>query len=155
MDFWTRGNRRTLDASRHTDRPGRISAHYPNETACTARGCGWDETTQSAKKFNCPVCQGRGTIVNWQTAYLRARANWTGLMQFSFLTPAPGVELGDVVLTIGKYDLDMVRRVLNSERAYFTVDGTTVRPSLEQKLDVPTIGEEFQVVCHKYTPTAE
>ncbi len=152
IQFWTRGNSAHLRDTRNADRP-RVAARYPTETDCTATGCGFDDFTGSARKLDCLVCEGTGKITTWQTWQFRARVNWPGMTQFSFFAPTPGVELGDVVLTIAANDKDLMEKVQSTERAYLIVDGKNVRPSQIQKLDVPQIGEEYQVVCHLYITT--
>ncbi len=120
---------------------------------CTAPGCGWDAYTHSAKRFDCPVCHGIGKVTTWQIFSLRARVNWPAMIQFSYFNPSPGVDLGDVVLTVGQADKASIERIQSLERVYLVVDGKIVRPSTVQKLDVPQIGEEYQVVCHLFTPS--
>ena len=151
LKHWTRGNAGKL-ASARQEAP-RIMARYPREADCTGTGCGWDEYTQSGKRIDCPVCRGKGKVTTWQTWYFRARVNWPGLIQFSFAAPSPGVDLGDVTLTISPSDEPLLQQVKAAERAYLIVEEKTVRPTVIQKLDIPQIGEEYSVVCHLHTVT--
>jgi len=153
MDFWTRANANTLTSERHADDRSRVAVQMPTETNCPAADCGWDDFQQSAKKADCLTCGGVGKLITWQTYYLRARVSWTALMQLTFLAPTPGVEQGDVLLTIAQQDLYLVELVQKTARAYLIVDAKTVRPVSVSKLDVPHIGEEYQCVCNSFTPS--
>ena len=153
LKHWTRHNAHQIEVSRQ-DAP-RLIARYPKEINCTAPGCGWDEFAQSGKRMDCPACHGQGKITTWQGWYFRARVNWPGMIQFSFAAPSPGVDLGDVVLTIGAHDEPLLQTIKGAARAYIVVDNQTVRPTTIQKLDVPQIGEEYSVVCHLYTANAD
>jgi hypothetical protein len=155
LSHWTRNNNQFLSTSRTTDLP-RVTIHLPVETECTALGCGWDAFGQSAKLTGCSVCEGKGKVTTWQVAYMRARITWASAIQFNFFSPTPGVNIGDVMLTISPYDKATMERVVNTARAYLQIDDQIVRPSgVLQKLDVPNIGEEYQIGCNLYNPNGE
>ncbi|CAG0947024.1 hypothetical protein ANRL1_03570 [Anaerolineae bacterium] len=150
LNYWNAMNQVEIAKTRLIG--SRLRAHYPNETNCTATDCGWDEFTQSAKNTGCLTCHGKGKVSHWQTYYFRARVQWHGAVQLSFVAPTSGIEKGDLTLAVATQDKELMERVLVSDRAYITVEDKTVRPTVIQRLDVPTVGEEYQVVCNLYNP---
>lgn len=153
LDYWNRGNQQSLSAERQADDRSRVVAKYPTKTNCPAADCGWDEFTHSSKKADCTVCKGVGKLITWQTYYIRARVSWTAMLQFSFMVPTPGVELGDVILTIDQMNKGLLDTVYGDPEAYLIVDGKNVRPKTIQVIDVPHIGQEYQVVCNLWEPS--
>ncbi|MBI5305515.1 MAG: hypothetical protein HY868_25525 [Chloroflexi bacterium] len=150
LNYWNGRNNSQLTLTRQLG--PRLLARYPSQQNCTAPDCGWDEFTQSAKKTGCPVCHGKGRIAGWTDYYFRARVKWNAAVQLAFAQPTSGIEMGDLTLTVSPYDKELMERVLNLDDAYIEVDGKQIRPSAIQRLDVPTVGEEYQVVCHLYNP---
>jgi hypothetical protein len=153
MDFWTHANSDFLASERMAGDLKRITAHYPRMTPCTASGCGWNSFTHSAIKSDCIICEGKGQIVTWQRYPMRARVSWAGMMQLTFVAPTPGIEQGDVVLTIAAMDKPLIDTVMASEEAYLEVDDKVVRPSAIQLIEVPHVGQEYQIVCTTFQPS--
>lgn len=153
LNFWVRDNNALLDESRNRGVTSRVYGYFPSETVCTGPGCGWDSFSQSAKRTGCPVCHGTGKVTTWSSWTFLARVLWTSGIKLNPYAPSTGIELGDMILTVSSHDRAMMERIQGNERAYLQLDGKTIRPSAIQRIDVPTIGEECQVVCNLYSPS--
>lgn len=153
MDYWNARNAANLEQYRLVDLPGRVTLVTPVETDCPYPGCGWDAFNQAGVLADCPVCHGVGKVFTELKDELRAVVSWTTI-RFEFVRPAPGVDLGDVTLGIRDYDRARVEAIQSSERAYFIVDGRTVRPSAINSSDIPgVLHGGYLVNCKLYTPT--
>lgn len=150
LDFFTGMNQSHFENWRLNGAPGRVLCYLPTETECPNTSCGWDSFSQSGKLLGCPVCGGRGKVSTWDTHTLRARVVWGGA-DLRYFQPAPGVEIGDVYLTVVRGDDDLVNQVIANQRAYMIVDGKTVRPSNTSPSVIPNVGEGTLVTCNIYT----
>lgn len=95
----------------------------PVYTECTQAGCGYDNTTGAGKDITCPVCGGRGRVVQeekrgvFQVRVVIPRA------LAPIYQPLTTLPEGDVWLLAPHYAYDSFRTVQEEEGAYVLVRG--------------------------------
>ena len=153
LNFFAGMNQQHFDDWRLNGAPGRVVIYLPTEADCTYAGCGWDAFSQSGKLIGCPQCGGKGKTFAWSVSTVRARVVWgsTGLV---YMSPTPGVVMGDCYLAFYLGDEWLVDEVLFEQRAYIEVDGRKVRPTSTSPSVIPNVGGCLLVTCNLYTDSA-
>jgi hypothetical protein len=105
-----------------------ISLHIPASTICTHAGCGWDEFTQSGINPACVFCDGTGLLTTWHTAYARCRLSWIDAARVNIYKGIMPGEAGDVQVQGFLYDLELYRRVKDTDGAYILADEQRIKP---------------------------
>lgn len=146
LNFWNASMAKPLEDYR-LQSAGRVTLVLLSESDCPN---GRDSYSQSCKLGpDCPYCHGAGVIIAKQFQSISARVVW-GNTQFKYIAPTPGIQTGDVTLTIVPGDQDTMQAVLDSERSYIIVDDVVVRPTNMTPEIVPGIEEAFLVTCSIY-----
>jgi len=109
---------------------------------------GYDSDTQSG--LNLSDNLGEATV-QWRVYALHANTRDVDTVLITYGHVPPGVEVGDVLVSVNIRDLETVKSLMGESNGYFDIDGKFFRPSAINAAGIGWV-EEWAVTCKTFSP---